>query len=408
MKAVFTNKDFMLLWAGVGVSRFGERFFQLIIMWFVVQETGSALALGTTVIFITLPTLLIGPIAGVFADRYDKKKIIVIMDFCNGILILALAALLLTGNMTMWILYVFLMMTSTVSAFFNPAANASIPLLIEKKYLSKANSLNQFSMQGSNIVGPATAGILLAVFNNEYGLLLIASGVAYSISAITEMWIRMPSVSEEKQADSKFIQELKEGMQFVLEDKRLLMLIIAGGLIINFFLAPLSVYFTIMSDSIFNVGSAGLGTLNAMIALGALFGSLMIMFNLSKDRYKTAIVGLVMEGVGLMLIGSFMDYYVAIAAVFIIGMGTCFASVGLNTLYQTIIPKEKMGRVLSIVSVLLTTSVPLGTLFGSIIINHIPMFVILLVFGFVVTLSGLSLIKIARQENKDVEIETLS
>lgn len=408
MKAIFTNKDFMLLWAGVGVSRFGERFFQLIIMWFVVQETGSALALGTTVIFITLPTLLIGPIAGVFADRYDKKKIIVIMDFCNGILILALAALLLTGNMTMWILYVFLMMTSTVSAFFNPAANASIPLLIEKKYLSKANSLNQFSMQGSNIVGPATAGILLAVFNNEYGLLLIASGVAYSISAITEMWIRMPSVSEEKQADSKFIQELKEGMQFVLEDKRLLMLIIAGGLIINFFLAPLSVYFTIMSDSIFNVGSAGLGTLNAIIALGALFGSLMIMFNLSKDRYKTAIVGLVMEGVGLMLIGSFMDYYVAIAAVFIIGMGTCFASVGLNTLYQTIIPKEEMGRVLSIVSVLLTTSVPLGTLFGSIIINHIPMFVILLVFGFVVTLSGLSLIKIARQENKDVEIETLS
>lgn len=407
MKAIFTNKDFMLLWAGLTVSRFGVRFIDLVIMWFVIQETGSALALGATVICITLPTLLFGPIAGVLADRYDKKKIMVIMDFCNGALMLTIAALLITGNLSMLLLYILVICMSTVSAFFNPASSASVPLLIEEKNLSQANSLNQFSQQGSNIAGPATAGILLAVFNNEYGMLLIAGGIAFIVSAITEIWIKVPAASEEEQVKAKFTQELKEGFQFILDDKKLLMLIIAGGLIINFFLAPLSVYFTIMSDSIFNVGSAGLGMLNSSLAIGALIGSLTIMFNLFKDRYKTAIAGLVMEGAGLVLIGSFMNYYVTIAAVFIIGMGICFASVGLTTLYQTIIPKQKMGRVMSLVTVLLTVSVPLGTLFGSLIISYIPMFAILLAFGVIVTLSGLSIIVIAKQDNTTIEKEAV-
>ncbi len=402
MKAIFTNKDFMLLWAGLTVSRFGVRFIDLVIMWFVIQETGSALALGATVVCITLPTLLFGPIAGVLADRYDKKKIIVIMDFCNGALILTLAALMFTGNLSMLLLYILVICMSTVLAFFNPAASASVPLLIEEKDLTRANSLNQFSQQGSNITGPAAAGVLLAVFNNEYGMLLIAGGTAFIISAITEIWLKVPPVSDREQVEVKFIQELKEGLQFILEDKRLLMLIITGGMIINFFLAPLSVYFTIMSDSIFNVGSGGLGMLNSSLAIGALVGSLTIMFNLFKDRYKTAIAGLVMEGAGLVLIGSFMNYYVTIAAVFIIGMGICFASVGLTTLYQTIIPKQKMGRVMGLVTVLLTVSVPLGTLFGSMIISYIPMFAILLIFGVIVTLSGLSIIIIARRDNTSI------
>ncbi|QGH34718.1 MFS transporter [Gracilibacillus salitolerans] len=408
MKAIFTNKNFMLLWVGLTVSRFGIRFIDLVIMWYVIQETGSALALGATVICITLPTLLFGPIAGVMADRYDKKKIMVIMDFCNGAFMFILSALLITGNLSMLLLYILVICMSIVSAFFNPASSASIPLLIEERYLTQANSLNQFSTQGSNIIGPAAAGILLAVFNNEYGLLLIAGGIAFIISAITEIWIKVPSASDGEQVDTEFIQELKEGLQFILEDKRLLMLIISGGLIINFFLAPLSVYFTIMSDSIFNVGSAGLGMLNSSLAIGALIGSLMIMFNLYKDKYKTAIAGLVMEGVGLVLIGSFMDYYVTIAAVFIIGMGTCFASIGLTTLYQTIVPKQKMGRVLSIVTVLLTISIPLGTLFGSMIISYIPMFAILLAFGIIVTLSGLSVFIIAKQDNTAIEKEAVS
>src|SRR5690554_2467133 len=353
MKEIFKNKNFMLLWAGLSVSRFGERFLQLVIMWYVIQETGSALALGVTVVCITVPTLLIGPLAGVVADRVDKKKIIVAMDYSLGALILIIAILLLTGNMSLIVLYMLMILFAICMAFFNPAANASVPLLVEEEYLSRANSLNQFSGQLSNIIGPASAGILLALFNDQYGLLLIAAAIAYIISATTEIWIKVPSVKEETEGEkSNFKQDLKEGLQFLFEDRRLFMLVVAGGLIINFFLAPLSIFFTIMSDSIFNVGSAGLGIINSAIALGALIGSIFIMLNVLKDRYKTAIAGLVMEGIGLILIGSFMNFYATIIAVFLIGMGTCFAGVGLNTLYQTIIPKQKLGRVLSIVTVL--------------------------------------------------------
>jgi len=74
MKTLFTNRNYMLLWAGLTVSRFGYRFFNLSILWFVMQETGSPLSLGITVICFTIPTVLVESFAGVLADRYDKKR----------------------------------------------------------------------------------------------------------------------------------------------------------------------------------------------------------------------------------------------------------------------------------------------------------------------------------------------
>jgi len=139
----------MLLWAGLTVSRFGYRFFNLAILWFVMQETGSALSLGMTVLCFTVPTIIIEPLAGVAADRFDKKKIMVLSDIFTGSTMLIIAILMIYGSLALPLLYALLVCLAASMALFNPSANSSIPLLVQEEQLTKANSLNQLSTQGS-------------------------------------------------------------------------------------------------------------------------------------------------------------------------------------------------------------------------------------------------------------------
>ncbi|MFD1412559.1 MFS transporter [Oceanobacillus jeddahense] len=129
--------------------------------------------------------------------------------------------------------------------------------------------------------------------------------------------------------------------------------------------------------------------------------SLLIMFNVFKDKYRMAVAGLLLEGIVLFIMGIALHYYATIAAACLLGLGVCFVSVGLNTMYQTMIPKAMMGRVLSLVSVLLNASVPLGQLFGSMIIEYYSMTLVLTVFGVIVTISLLSLIRVVTIENNE-------
>lgn len=401
MRALFANRNYMLLWAGLSVSRFGYRFFNLAVLWFVMQGTGSALSLGMTVLCFTVPTIIIEPLAGVAADRFDRKKIMVFSDIFTGSTMLVIAVLMINGSLSLPLLYVLLVCSAASMALFNPSANSSIPLLVEEEHLTKANSLNQLSTQGSNILGPALSGILIGFVGN-IGFLLIISGAAFVISAITESWIKVPRMNNHKKdGKQSFVYEMLDGFQYVKKDRALLFLVIVGGIIINFFLAPLTIFFTYMSDYIFDVGASGLGFINSVLATGAMFGSLMIMFNVFKNKYRMAVAGLLLEGIALLIMGIALSYYATVAAAGLLGLGVCFASVGLNTMYQTMIPKEMMGRVLSLVSMMLGASVPLGQLFGSLIIEHYSMTAILMIFGAIVSLSSLSLIRIVRVENKE-------
>ncbi|MFS0590870.1 MFS transporter [Cytobacillus horneckiae] len=398
MKSLLKNRNFMILWTGLSVSRFGYRFFNLAIMWFVMQETGSPLALGMTVLCFTIPSIIVEPIGGVLADKLNKKSIIVLTDFGNGIIMCIIGLMMINNYITLTVLLFLLVCTSILSSLFNPSANSSIPLLIDEEHLSKANSMNQFSTQCSNIIGPALAGVFIAYIDN-IGYLLIISSVAYIISAITEIWLHVPSIVNDDDVEGNgFIHNFIEGLKYVISDKYLVFLIIVGGVIINFFLAPLSIFFTFLSDNSFDVGSTGLGFINSTLAVGALVGTIIIFSNLIKDKYKMAILGLSLEGVALLLMGFIFSYTGTLISVFILGIGVCFAGVGINTLYQTMIPRDKLGRVLSLVSMLLSTSVPLGQLFGSIVIGKLSTSYVLILFGVIVTISALSLFKITNKE----------
>ncbi|WP_096186592.1 MFS transporter [Evansella halocellulosilytica] len=387
--SIWKNKNFLLLWAGQTVSKLGDRFLQIALIWYIYEQTGSSMALGVSLICFTVPMVLVQPIAGIFADLNVKKQIIVTSDYLNSFMMFVIALLLFSGELPLLYLYILIAFSSSITAFFTPAIQSSIPLIVAEESLPKANSLNQFSIHMSNILGPVLAGVLIGFM--DLWLLLFMSGIAFFISACTEIWISIPKVEGNKEG-TRFGKRFKEGFTYLMKNTHLLYLVFVGGIIINFLLAPLSVYLTILSSDVLEVGSTGFGMMNTFISVGAITGILLMFLNVFKDKFKMVIIGLSLEGVALLIMGTVTVFYVSLAGLFVLGLGLTLASVGITTLYQTIIPKEKMGRVMSLVSTALLTVVPIGTLVGSMAVNYLDLELILILSGSLVTVSGLSLI----------------
>ncbi|MFB7303052.1 MULTISPECIES: MFS transporter [Heyndrickxia] len=399
------NKSFVLLWIGNAVSLLGNRFYNIAIMWYIIEKTGSSIALGLSVLCFTVPSVLIMPFVGVLADRNIKKQLLVGSDLLNGCIMIVIAALMFFDGFPLALLYVLMIISSVVSAFFSPTIGATIPLIVGKPHLTKANSFMQVTNQLSNILGPALAGILLALTN--MWLLFLINGISYIISAISELFIHVPKI-DIGHVKKHFFLQFKEGLSYVIRYKNLLHLIIVGGVIINFFLAPLNVFITILCNQVLKVGSSGMGIVDAAISVGALIGSILILLNVMKDKIKMVIIGLSIEGLALLIAGIFTNSYLAMlffAA--ILGLGISFASVGIGTLYQTLVPENKIGRVSSLLSTLSTIIVPIGTMVGSSIINHLSISLVLNISGILVTLSGLSLI-ITLKNKSENKTESLS
>ncbi|MBB6453363.1 MFS family permease [Salirhabdus euzebyi] len=386
---ILKNKNFLLLWLGQSVSTLGSRFYMIAIMWYVIEKTGSSMNLGLTVLCFTLPAVLIMPLAGIIADHNYKKTILITSDLINGVLVSVMAIFMYYQALPSLVLYTIIITVSASSAFFSPAISASIPLIAGKEQLSKANSLNQFTNRMSNIVGPAMAGVLIAV--TDIWLLLLLNGLSFIISAISECFIKIPDVEVSKDK-KKFKEQFFEGLQYVRKVKELMALIFVGGVIINFFLAPLTVFITVICNQILEVGSEGFGLVEACISVGALVGSVFSFFNIIKNQIKLGIIGLVLEGVALLVGGIFLSFPSMIIFAILLGLGVSMASIGITTMLQLLVPENMMGRVGSILSSLSTITVPIGILVGSYVINVYSIELIFIVSGVIVLLSGLTLV----------------
>lgn len=397
---IFKNRDFILLWLGQSISKLGTSLYDIALMWYIYKKTGSSIALGLSVLCFTVPKVLIAPLSGVFADRLNKKKIIINMDILNGIVMLIFSWFIFADTYPIYIYYIFMILSSIITEIFNPAISSAIPIIVEEKDLKDANTLNQMTSQIINIFGPALSGILIAFINMS--MLFFLNGLSFLICAGFEGFIKIPKMDTSKIGNGIGLQ-FKEGLIFILGDKLLLYIVIAGGVIINFFLAPLTIFETVLSTKILNVGSTGFGMMNSAISIGALIGALLIMSNIFINKYKMVIIGLCLEGVAVTLSGIVPNFYVVLAAMSILGLGLSMAGIGISTLYQTLIPKEKMGRVMALASTLCGVTVPLGTLFGSTIITYIPLNIVLIVSGVFILITGVLLMPVIETKERNIK-----
>lgn len=150
---------FWSIFSGQTLSLIGSALTQFILLWWITDTTGSIAAMATAGIAALLPQALISPLGGTFADRYNRRMIMIITDMISALCMLALIMLFLTERIELWHVYIMMFIRSSMQAFQTPAALASVSMLVPRSFLSRAAGLNQ-TMQGIMLVAAACSGLL--------------------------------------------------------------------------------------------------------------------------------------------------------------------------------------------------------------------------------------------------------
>jgi MFS family permease len=277
MLVALRQRNFALLWVGQLISVFGDWVLLIALPFYIFDLTGSALATGAMFIAQTVPKVLLGSVAGVFVDRWDRKRTMIVVDVTRGLLLLTL--LTVHSVHALWIIYVVAFAQATIGQFFTPAKNAVIPLLVSETDLIPANALNSLSENLTRLTAPALGGVI-------YGLLGLASviwidSVSFLASGFLIALIAFPARSEEGAAPPRgkswaaVWHEWKDGLRLMRDNPTVTAIFATTGTAMiaeGFFL----VLFVPFIKEVLHGGPQAFGWLASAQAVGGLVGSLFI------------------------------------------------------------------------------------------------------------------------------------
>jgi MFS family permease len=355
MIAVLRQRDFSLLWFGGVLSVVGDFFLFIALPFFVYERTGSALATGAMFAAETLPRLLFGSVAGVFVDRWDRKKTMVVADLARAAILLPLLAVAAGGPV--WIVYVVAFAEATVSMFFLPAKGALVPKLVEERHLAPANSLNSMGEQVPSLVGPLLGGALFGLVG--LGGLVVLDIATYLGSAALISLISLRSVtasdrpSEEAGETARLtaaawtgaLREWLEGLRLVGRDLRVaaVFAVVAVAMVGEGVITVLIVVFV---KDVLGGGSAEFSWIITAYGAGGIAGGFLAAGLASAvGEARLLALSAATNGIFLLLMFNIPVLTVVVALGVPAGATVVGWFVGAQTLLQRWVPDSHRGRV---------------------------------------------------------------
>jgi DHA3 family macrolide efflux protein-like MFS transporter len=379
------NRDFVLLWQGQFVSQIGKQAFQVAMMFWLMEATGSATLMGLITMLSSLPGLIVGPIGGTFADRHSRKAILLASNLMRGVSVLGLAGLLVWRPESPGLLVAAFFFVSifggVMYAFFMPALTAAIPNLVPRSRLATANSLHQFSSQGALSLGQAAGGVLFGLLGAP--VLLIVNGLGYLYAALCTLLVKIPQSLPKKerktgQVFTGYMADTREGMRYVWRNPgmRDFLLTVAA---LNFFFMPVFVLLPFYVDGFLGAQAGAYGFLLALFGLGGLAGYALAGWLDLKGRGRGPLMVGSLIGTSVLFgaVGLVRELPLALACFFGIGLFTGLVNVLSTTVFQLSSPGEMRGRVMGLVLALSRAASPigmgLGGLMGDLMGRNIPL-----------------------------------
>ncbi len=354
--AVFRNRSFTFLWLGQLVSTIGSALTSLAASIVVFRLTGSALSVGLMLIATSAPTLLVGLIAGVFVDRYDRKRIMIIADVSRAVVVILIPFLIPHG--IAW-LYIIIMLTSVIGQFFEPAHASVVPEVASDEELTAANSFMAISAFGSTAVGFAAAGLIASKFPIEWAFYL--DGLTFIISALCILAVRVAPLEVEGETTVRTIgKNLQSGMRFLVNHallRSLLMVyvpVLIGFGLWNSLLLP-------FAERALHASEFEYGVQEALTSVGFVMASLLIakVGDRLREGQWIAISYLGM-GLAAILYSRTTSIPLAIGIVMIVGFMNAPAMISGRLLIQRHTERGIRGRVTSVFSVVKNIAFLLG------------------------------------------------
>lgn len=368
---------------------FGSRVSYIAWIWWVLSKTDSPAATAMIGIAAALPSLILGPIAGAFVDRMDRRKVMLWTNLINALLFAGAAFLLFMDMLQVWQAYLFAVASATATAFHRPALQSSIPNLVPEEQLTRANSMYQISRGVCGILGLSLGGILVGFIGVAPTLWLDA--FTFAVAGVSLLLVAIASPRTSRVEGWRIIlQDTASGFRFLFSRKSLFYLVLLFALI-NFLLAPMGVLFSLMSKDVFHTGSEGFGALNAAISVGVLLGGFLTAF-LKRFRRQGLwiLMGLVAIGGLLTLFGISTSLLFALAVLAVMGIFVAMINVFESVIFQTRVPNELQGRVFAAQFAVCDGLQPLSLAFIGGILTFVSTPTVLIVSGIAVILAGLA------------------
>jgi CRP-like cAMP-binding protein/sugar phosphate permease len=345
--AVFRRRDFRLLWLAQLVSTAGSALTDIAAAIYVYRETGSALAVGLTLMATAVPSLVVGLLAGVFVDRHDRKRIMVVTCLVQAVIVSVIAVVIGIDAIALPALYALLLLNAGVKQFFDPAHDSLIPEMASDEELAAANSFLSIAAFGSTAIGFAAAGLLASTVDLFWAFIIDAATFVVSAAFIARMGRYDMPVPDEEASVSVIAENLKSGISTLFGTPVIRSLFVVGALMFfsfglwNVLLLPFSI--EVLGATEFEYGLQ-----EGLTSVGFVAGSLfMARFAGKLPEPAWVVVAMVGMGIAGIFYALATSVPVAILLVTVTGFFNSPASVARSVLLQRNTPREMRGRVFS-------------------------------------------------------------
>ena len=353
--------------------------------WMVLELSGSVTAVGITVALQFMPSLLLGPWGGMMADRFAKRKILIVCQCMAGVLAAALAVLALSGAVQVWHVYVIALVLGLVTVLDQPARQVFVNELVGPTYLRNAISVNSTTFQLGGLIGPALAGLMLTAVGA--GWAFAANALACCSTVAMLLLLRKDQLFVSTPAPKKKGM-LREGLRYALSKPTIYWPWLMAGFIAVFAMS-LPVLLAAFADHVFDVGAGGYGLLNALVALGALCGAI-ASTRRRQLRLRSVVFCAGMYGLMLCLAALAPSMLWFSVVMVLSGFWCLMFLTGSNQLVQISSNMGIRGRVMSLYIMVLIGGQAIGGPMLGWIAEHVDPHVALLVSGGVPALAALT------------------
>jgi MFS family permease len=353
-------RNYRLFFAGQSISLVGTWMQIVAISWLVYHLTNSALLLGLVGFFSQIPSFFLTPFTGVFVDRWNRHRILVITQTLSMIQAFALAFLTLTGTINILSIILLSLSLGLINAFDMPARQSFVIEMVEKKEdLPNAIALNSSLVNVARFIGPAVAGLLVAAVGE--GFCFLINGISYVAVIIALLAMKVNKITK-RVSINNIPKEIKEGFKYSFGFAPIRSILLLLGLV-SLVGMPYTVLMPIFAKDILHGGAHTLGFLMAAAGIGALVGGIYL-------ASRKSVLGLVkiltfatgIFGLGLIIFAFSKNLYFSLSMMLVSGFGMLLQIAASNTLLQTITEDDKRGRVMSFFTMAFMGMSPFGNL----------------------------------------------
>jgi MFS family permease len=363
------HRNYRLFFSGQSVSLIGTWMTRVATAWLVYRLTHSAFLLGVVGFSGQIPAFLLGPFAGVWVDRWNRHRVLVVTQVLSMAQSFVLAALALSGRITVWDIIGLSVFQGAINAFDMPARQAFLIQMVEaREDLANAIALNSSMVNGSRLIGPSLAGLLIAAAGEGYCFLI--DGISY-VAVVGSLLAMQIITAPERRAGRKVWPELSEGWHYAwrFAPIRAILLLLA---LVSLVGMPYTVLMPIFAGRVLHGGPHTLGFLMGASGVGALVGTVTLAMRktvLGLGRLIALSAGLF--GVALMGFALSRSLWLSLLLMMAVGFGLMRQLAASNTILQTIVDEDKRGRVMSFYSMAFMGMAPIGSLLAGTAANRV-------------------------------------